>query len=249
VKIKPSNISKILGQVSDVLPPKSAAIVSAPNLASKVPESLSLHQIPPDVLRANFAPNIEDALPRIRKHFANVYEELPEEYLIPFGEYKQKGSHYINKYLREGDDSIKDDLVFLSSAIDIEYLKDSFIPRMDKVFNQSRMPEDITVYRGISARIGDMISTVGDIFVDKGYSSTSYRKSAAQHFGFGDLSEIKVPKGISFVDIASLLKKFPYFRDNEDELILNRGTRFAVDYVDKTEDNYRLFHMRVLPQE
>jgi hypothetical protein len=108
-----------------------------------------------------------------------------------------------------------------------------FTKDMDKMMDASLVPEDVKVVRAVQADafggIEELKKLAGGIYQDKGYMSTSLADKVS-----GDIYNVKdaidmditVPKGTRALYMAgeSYLK-------NERELLLDRGTRLAVESV------------------
>ena len=94
--------------------------------------------------------------------------------------------------------------------------------------DKSSLP-DMTVYRGISGKYANSIKSQlvsGAEIHDKGFVSTSMNERTASIFAKGNiLMKITVPKGSK--GIVSLAEG-----DTEQELILQRGTKFVIDKAD-----------------
>lgn len=108
-----------------------------------------------------------------------------------------------------------------------------FTKDMDKMMDASVVPEDVRVVRAVQADafggIEELQKLAGGIYQDKGYMSTSLaEKVSGKMYDVKDgiEMEINVPKGTRAIYMAgeSYLK-------NERELLLDRGTRLAVESV------------------
>jgi hypothetical protein len=124
---------------------------------------------------------------------------------------------------------------FRGRAIDARtktYTK-GFTKDMDKMMDASVIPEDVRVVRAVQADafggIDKLQELVGGIYQDKGYMSTSLAEkvnSAVYNVKDAIDMEITVPKGTRAVYMAGE----SYLR-SERELLLDRGTRLAVQSV------------------
>lgn len=159
-------------------------------------------------------------------------------------EYSGSGGSYkeINSYLRGKTDSVD------------QKTKDD-IAELDRAFEEAKpIDEPITVYRGVDPdilrRLGavpgdyggewwtfpnpemDVSKLKGVVMEDKGFMSTSTRKSEAEKYNSQTVLKIKVPKGTKVIDHG--------FRYDEAETLLNRGTRMKITGVSvkRDEDGY-----------
>jgi hypothetical protein len=106
------------------------------------------------------------------------------------------------------------------------------IQHLDTAIAKSSLPDHVIVYRGAGgqttyAHYAQM--SVGDHYVEKGYSSTSALKSSA--FGGSVTMHITVPKGGKGAPI-------PSHHAHEKEILLPRNQKFRIDKIDKQSDAY-----------
>lgn len=98
-------------------------------------------------------------------------------------------------------------------------------------------------YRGVSDKLADLFleSNVGDVVVDKGFLSMSYRENTAKYFQYGRkdavLFEIIVPEGTKGIDMSGFgnditLGYMPY---TEREFIAQAGSSLEIIEIDKTK--------------
>ncbi|MEI8378110.1 MAG: ADP-ribosyltransferase [bacterium] len=112
------------------------------------------------------------------------------------------------------------------------------IKELDRIFENSVLPENVTVYRGVSQNTANKVLTSGGIYKDKGFVSTSYKRAEADTFG-SHILEIEVPKGSKAIDMKTAL---PHTRweDWEEELLLPRNSRFELKEFDEKNSIIRL---------
>lgn len=145
---------------------------------------------------------------------------------------------FLKKFLQVGETmeavSLKElDARARQSSIDkdiAEIVK--IIKGVDKVFENSRIPESTTVYRGVSEDIAQRVVDSGEAFKDKGFISTSYYKNRAKLFGGSHILEIEVPKESKAIDMKTALPHAGW-KDWEDELLIPRDSKFEVISYDQ----------------
>lgn len=109
---------------------------------------------------------------------------------------------------------------------------------MDSAFSKAPPHQPFTVYRGVAGGFGSSLQ-VGDRFTDKGFTSTSTKRSIAETVaspagGRGEgnpvIFEVRVPSSVKALSVRDLRKG----RDYEvGEVVLNRNTSFTVTGVTK----------------
>jgi hypothetical protein len=118
--------------------------------------------------------------------------------------------------------------------------------RMDAAIEKGEIPENIVVWRGMSAKRlpGDLAE--GTILSDKAFSSTSLSRTVAEDSDFakGAVLKIRVPKGTHAAS-AQVAADF----GREFELILPRNGRIKVTSVTSDADGRRLIEGDWLPHE
>jgi len=139
---------------------------------------------------------------------------------------------FTNKRLRTPDAPLHEQSIqeLLGGAVDTKKAAeaaaqaDRHISALDRVMDQSRLPEGIVTYRGIRlAALADLPDTaVGHSWTDPGYSSTSTDAKVAAH-SFGGkgaaVLRITVPQGTPALQLGGL---------GESEVLLGRGLTFRV---------------------
>lgn len=107
---------------------------------------------------------------------------------------------------------------------------------IDSVIKKFDLSKNIKVYRGCDlGALGVMdVSdlTVGNVYVDKGYMSTSVVKDVAKEFG-DVLLEINVPKGKG---TGAYINSRSRFMDEEYEFLIKRGAKCKIVEIDKSGD-------------
>ena len=138
--------------------------------------------------------------------------------------YKSYGYGKINDYLRTGQ----------VSPIEASRVKE-YIKAIDKVMRAAPgLPEPIITYRivgqgRLSTQIDELFAGLnpGDVWIDKGYSSTTLDKGFLATFKDGWEIEIENPQGTKGVMLDGLSMKDGY-ENKENELLLPRDTNFEV---------------------
>jgi SPP1 gp7 family putative phage head morphogenesis protein len=139
-------------------------------------------------------------------------------------DYKSYGYGKINEYLRSGHGA---------QHAGIEQTKDS-IKAMDKAMKAAPgLPEPVVTYRVLgqvnSSDIDELFGSLepGDVWIDKGFSSTSLSKEYVESFKKGWMVEIENPQGTKGIMLDGLKGKGGY-TSFEDEWLLPRNTNFEV---------------------
>jgi SPP1 gp7 family putative phage head morphogenesis protein len=149
-------------------------------------------------------------------------------------EYKSYGYGKINEYLRTGHGA---------QHAGIEQTK-NYINAIDRVMKVAPgLPEPIITYRvvgqgNLATQIDELFASLspGDVWIDKGFSSTSLSEEFTKTFKNGWIVKIQNPQGTKGVMIDGL-KTLDNYVNEEDEWLLPRNTRFriiATNPVDRT---------------
>jgi hypothetical protein len=134
----------------------------------------------------------------------------------------------------------------------VKYAKEQ-IRYMDNMFNEvdPRTHKELTAYRVVGPEVFKNVK-IGEVIEDKGFVSTTLNPGTMSEF-YGDedsrfykddnvtLLEIKVPKNTSALFVPGI--KSDYYKSNQAELLLNRGTKFKV--VSKEGNK---LHLEVVPE-
>lgn len=109
---------------------------------------------------------------------------------------------------------------------------------LTKVIKLNQTPEEIKVYRGIM-NIGDVPPVkmtdwdVEDLVLQRGYLSTSLKKSVAESYADEFVYEITVPKGTNYLYMEDFLRKTGKPTAlNDYEIVFNKNARLRWDKVD-----------------
>ncbi len=153
--------------------------------------------------------------------------------------YGQMDYMNINKYLREGPQSFIPEGTPLSDyQAEILRVGKDIKPKVDALesaLDKTRLRQAETLYRGFNTELPYDIKP-GSIITEHGFASTSLRRDVAEGFAKdGYVAKITAPKGTKGVRVSDLgLNKL--YTASEDEILLQRGTRFKVTktYVDKS---------------
>jgi hypothetical protein len=155
--------------------------------------------------------------------------EIPDVAKSSLLDYQGEGYLYINKQLRGLAD---EPFPWIEEAVS----------NLDPVFETTRTAKQVVVTRGFAGDVFGFSRTadidpspfVGQTFLEKGYLSTS------QSSGFTKYTyqlKLTVPEGTPAVDLNGVLgdaSKFPA----EQELLLNRGTKYKVTNVTRENDQW-----------
>lgn len=111
----------------------------------------------------------------------------------------------------------------------------SAIERLEEIFNKDKTlktKSDITLYRAIEDDLSqeqkEALSTIGGIFEEKSFCSTSTSIEVAKAFkGKNPILKINIPKGTKYIDIDKIFN-IDRERWREFEFLLNKGVKFRV---------------------
>ena len=166
---------------------------------------------------------IYDADANLKKHFTQKDMKALKEYKYTVDE--------LHNYLRHGK---------LRGITAQETLKD-IVGTLDNLFNDEskvfRTEKDMVLYRALQPDLSelqkDVLTTIGGIYSDNSFVSTTKEYNVAERFRSVDnpILEIEVPKGSKYIDMDAL---FNIDRQhwNEKEYLLNRNSRFEVTGFD-----------------
>lgn len=150
-----------------------------------------------------------------------LISKFPKETQEAIAKYTTRSHLTINRNLRNGQPDKTADLIM--GAI-----------------KRSKVPEEVTVFRGADGFLGDISVTIrngkynlpktGEIITNKAFTSTSlnakYAKSYLNSADVPILQEIIVPKGSQGLYISDYAKGV--FGPNQQELLLNAGAKFKI---------------------
>lgn len=108
--------------------------------------------------------------------------------------------------------------------------------------SKANIPERMTVYRGCSdsalasatSRSDDDL--VGLIIYDRGFTSTSLSRNVASGFGGDILLRINLPESTK----AALIESISLAGHREKEVLIDKGTAFAITNVNRSSDGRRI---------
>jgi SPP1 gp7 family putative phage head morphogenesis protein len=151
-------------------------------------------------------------------------------------DYKSYGYGKVNEYLRTGQ----------VSPLEVNYVKQN-VAVIDKIMNNAPgLPEPIVTYRligqgNLATQIDELFDGLipGDVWIDKGYSSTSLDGKFVETFKNGWLIEIENPQGTKGVMLDGLLGKNGY-ENKESEWLLPRNTNFEVIETNPTNKTMKV---------
>lgn len=103
---------------------------------------------------------------------------------------------------------------------------DTEIQELDSALSKFNLTRNISVYRGVSSAAfgGGDIPEVGTILQDKGYMSTTVKKSVAATFDKGYILKINVPKGKGRGAYVRSISQY----SNEHEFLMKRSSKLKV---------------------
>lgn len=101
------------------------------------------------------------------------------------------------------------------------------LANLDSVISKNVISEDVVVYRGLGDGFDANKLSVGDSFMDKGYTSTSMLPDGVAEFNYQTELQIALPKGTNAVPMNTALRGKAE-RPSERELLLGRNSKFRV---------------------
>ncbi len=137
----------------------------------------------------------------------------------------------IHTRLRENRDHWKGE--FLDETIKVANHLGALFEDDTKIFRTS---EDKTVYRALQKNLTEeqmaALSTIGGIYTDTSFCSTTEDLEVAQNFSCGNpILKISLPKGTKYMDVERLFN-IDRFHWQEDELLLDKNSSFIVTGYD-----------------
>jgi len=197
-------------QTSDSMKAKFAALAANLNNAQKAKSNTTTKKVEPKEV-ANKPESKKEKLDK------DLGFDFTSEEKSAFQNYSGAMFRSMNTRLRMGKSVASDDK------------KD--LKLMDQAFARAKPISASTVYRGCG---GDLFSgmSVGDIFEDKAFFSTTISQSAASNFVRGDNAILLIIK------LGGNAKAIPMwgisqFGKSEKEVLLNRGTKFKITDIKK----------------
>lgn len=180
-------------------------------------------------------------------HYVDFFHKPEfEQHLSALKLYQSSHFRPINSKLRYGTFSPKNDefndseINYHKALSERKLTHEDLINHLDTLINQKQNLSDKTVYRGINKNSSqkNILNNLqkGDIFVDKGFISTSHDEDTAYDFkNGGHLLNIKVPKQHNML--------VNNFNSLENEIILPRHSLFRVE---KNDNKYNELYMTKL---
>lgn len=195
---------------------------------------------------------VKGKVEKVKAHFRQVHYEnaalygvenwkswrqsLTYDERLSVKDYVDFGYTEMNEFLRKGG---RDRLPWMTSGAQKELERN--IKNLDSALAKSKVPENLTVYRNVSIQDADEPLVLrkqfasmhsGQEFTDKAFVSTSLQRL---HWSDSDINiEIHVPKGYQGGYVAGAFhtgveaQEKAAFRDDEQEILLRRGTKFRV---------------------
>ncbi|PTW61419.1 SPP1 gp7 family putative phage head morphogenesis protein [Breoghania corrubedonensis] len=154
-------------------------------------------------------------------------DSLDEDKLDAIAFYKAEGHRLANRLLRDGWYGLNGE----EDDAEIEAAKE-MTADLHRALKTAAFPRTVTTFRGVDADTAEQFAKLepGDLFLDKGFYSSSLYEPIAQAFG-DFVVETRVPKGAHAV---ALVHYIPDVNHVEYEVLLDAGYRFRV--IEKTED-------------
>ncbi len=119
---------------------------------------------------------------------------------------------------------------FMEEAENAVNMLESIFNNPNKIF---RTEKNLTLYRGLQSDLSEddieALNTVGAVYKDKSFCSTTTNLNVAKAFsgGISPILEISFPKNSKYVDIEGLFN-IDHRHWSEDELLLNKGSKFLI---------------------
>lgn len=129
---------------------------------------------------------------------------------------------------------------------------DEMATRLINIFNDEskifRTTEDKTLYRALQKKLTneqmDALSTIGGIYIDPSFCSTTENIEVAKGFSCGNpILKINVPKGTKYMDVERLFN-IDQKRWREKELLLDRNSKFLVTGYDSENNIVEVDYIR-----
>lgn len=162
--------------------------------------------------KQHFTKEERDALYYYKYHPDEIHRVLRENRRIYSGAFREEADHTID-------------------------VLDGLFSNPDKVF---RTNENLTLYRALQKNLTEeeieTLSTLGEFYEDKSFSSTTTNLDVAKSFSSGNpILEINFPRNSKYMDIEGIFN-IDRRHWREDELLLNRNSKFFITGYD-TENN------------
>jgi hypothetical protein len=159
---------------------------------------------------------------------ATSRSDLPFDQHVAVHDYVVIHSFDINRALRAGGMTYPE--MRNGKPVGIGHVNPSTLEHMDKAVQTDISDRDLLVYRSVDE--GVFPSTIGTVFSDLAYCSTSTNKDKADFIGQMFATKpttwtIDVPKGSRFLDVPKHFEPDTDTQD-EDELLFGRNQRFEV---------------------
>ena len=169
----------------------------------------------PDLSKAFKASTNDEALTWQEKHYGAIAQRLSKVELAAVEDYQHIGYQEINKQLRQGK---------VGKAR-------TKIAKLDSALAKMRLPENVMLYRGVrdpDAALLTRLTQVGEVYSDRGFTSTSLRYDFAKKWASKGTAkerlvlEVYAPKGTPAVSNLNSPHSEEY------EVLLPREARFRI---------------------
>lgn len=194
----------------------------------------------------------------------NDYKEEPKKEIVE--EVKKEiaktlnfGISNLTKELTKEDRKVLDYYVMDAGAYDINYVlrNADVIPTendkraikdLTEAISKSKLNDDIEVYRYISNENVFYNLSVGDIYEDKGFMSTTYSDTTDRENNFADYkikAVINAKKGDNALDVSPIYDELAHEGEEEREIIFNKNQKLKLVKVETVRDKYDEFSRKV----
>lgn len=167
-------------------------------------------------------------------------EQRSKRLLTALLDYRGMGFKDINGLLRKGQ-----------TQDFAEPIVQDWVSRIDDGMATSRLPQDVTVMRGLwSGRgiFGDAITVEDDLtgyeWTEKSYVSTTVNPDTADEFGEKVIMHVRVPAGVGVLKLSEMATEESY---DEAELLLERGLKMRVVGERPRDGDRRVLDVEVVP--
>jgi hypothetical protein len=227
--------------------PKPQPKPTSPAPTTPVPARPAIHGANNSTAGPVAKPMSDVDLDKARMKFART---ATHEEFEAAGYYRGLESRTINTTLRTGEPFSRSGEPLTGESLDTHRkFMDFETKNLDSVLEKNRTDVPVVTYRGSESHPSFANLKPGEVFVDKGYMSTSTAKDTAMGGEF--LFHITSPAGTKMGAIVADPTGFTGAWGGEKEILLGRGTALRLDRRDKTtEHGYEqtVMHFTVIGQ-
>jgi hypothetical protein len=148
-------------------------------------------------------------------------------------------ANVVRGYTSDGDFLLYNNALRAGKELTGGILGDSFV--LDEAITTSQVPENLTVFRGISRETLPKDWVADAVITDPGYVSTTLNVDMSTEFaeqGWGWTMDIDVPAGVNGLYITEDLYEASATYGKQNEILFGRGTRFRIKGIN--EDTHHL---------